>query len=271
MKILVALLVAALLAAGTACACAETAPPAFILDRDGITETPVPASFSWTSPTGNRDEWTAVEACGAAPTDPAVSASCDHVLLAEDTEYSVIWIGTPPDELTVYSWNTAVFSDQEHIEDYRENAETVLRGTIVLKPDRVYDFTATWSEDQDLGHGTAHYYLVTERLMMLDGPGSLAAGGWAPSEDPAVTEERKALFDKGTETLTGASYEPVAYLGSQVVAGKNHAFLCRKVTAYPGSLETAPAYAVVYLYQDLQGNVSVLSIGDFDIGSLCTY
>ena len=97
------------------------------------------------------------------------------------------------------------------------------------------------------------------------------AGGWTPSEDPAVTEERMEIFNKGTEALTGVSYIPVAYLGSQVVAGTNHAFLCQAVTAYPGSLETAPAYAMVYLYEDLSGNVTVLSIADFDIGSLCTY
>lgn len=96
-------------------------------------------------------------------------------------------------------------------------------------------------------------------------------GGWEPSADPTVTEELKALFEKGTETLTGISYIPVAYLGSQVVAGTNHAFLCRAVTAYPGSLETDPAYAMVYLYEDLSGQVSILSIADFDVGSLCTY
>lgn len=95
------------------------------------------------------------------------------------------------------------------------------------------------------------------------------SGGWTPAEDSAVTEERLALFEKGTETLTGVSYVPVAYLGSQVVAGTNHAFLCRAVTAYPGSLETPPAYAMVYLYEDLSGQVSILSIADFDIGSLC--
>ena len=60
------------------------------------------------------------------------------------------------------------------------------------------------------------------------------AGGWTPSADPAVTEELKAVFDKGTETLTGVGYTPVAYLGSQVVAGKNHAFLCQAITVYPG-------------------------------------
>lgn len=97
------------------------------------------------------------------------------------------------------------------------------------------------------------------------------SGGWTPSADPAVTEELRALFEKGTDTLTGMSYIPVAYLGSQVVAGTNHAFLCRAVTAYPGSLETEPAYAMVYLYEDLSGNVSVLSIADFDVGSLCSY
>jgi len=32
-----------------------------------------------------------------------------------------------------------------------------------------------------------------------------------------------------------------------------------------------PAYVIVYLYEDLQGNVSILNVADFDIGSLCTY
>ncbi len=269
MKILTALMLSVLLLLGTAYA-AET-PPAVILDCGGVTETPVAAGYSWTSPSGARDEWTGVEACGMGPTDPAVSDSFDHVLLMEDRVYSVIWIGTPPDELTVYSWDTAVFSDQEHIDDHRENTEIVLQGKITLKPDRVYDFEAKWFENGDLGHGSVHYYLVTEKLTAEDGPGSVRTGGWTPSEDPSVTEELLALFEQGTAALTGASYQPVAYLGSQVVAGKNHAFLCRSVTAYPGSREAAPAYAVVYLYQDLQGNVSILSIGDFDIGSLCTY
>ena len=269
MKIPAALILCAILLLGVASA-AETAP-VVILDRDGITETPVAANYSWTYPTGDQDEWTGAEEYGMGPTDPAVSVSIDHVLLTGDSEYSVIWVGTPPDELTVYSWDTAVFSDQEHIDDHQENAEIVLQGKITLKPDRVYDFEAKWFENGDLGYGSAHYYLVTEKLIMEDGPGSVMTGGWTPSEDPSVTEERLALFEQGTATLTGVSYQPVAYLGSQVVAGTNHAFLCRSVTAYPGSLEAAPAYAVVYLYQDLQGNVSILSIGDFDIGSLCAY
>ena len=115
---------------------------------------------------------------------------------------------------------------------------------------------------------------LTLALLMII-PAALAAeslaGGWTPSADPAVTEELKALFDKGTETLTGISYIPVAYLGSQIVAGTNHAFLCQAVTAYPGSIETAPYYVMVYLYEDLSGNVSMLSAAEFNIGSLCEY
>ena len=110
-------------------------------------------------------------------------------------------------------------------------------------------------------------------LLVLVSAASAAtlAGGWTASTDPTVTEELKALFEEATETLAGASYIPVAYLGSQIVAGTNHAFLCQAVTAYPGALEAEPAYAMVYLYEDLFGSVSVLSIADFDIGSLCTY
>ena len=96
-------------------------------------------------------------------------------------------------------------------------------------------------------------------------------GGWTPSADPVVTEERLALFEKGTEMLTGIGYIPLIYLGSQVVAGTNHAFLCQAVTAYPGTMEQEPLYSIVYLYEDLSGNVSILSIADFDIGSLCQY
>ena len=93
-------------------------------------------------------------------------------------------------------------------------------------------------------------------------------GGWTVSEDPAVTEELQAVFDKGLEGLTGVSYVPVAYLGSQLVAGMNHAFLCQATVVYP---DAVPYYAIVYLYQDLEGNVTVLNIADFDIGALCTY
>jgi hypothetical protein len=36
-------------------------------------------------------------------------------------------------------------------------------------------------------------------------------------------------------------------------------------------LESKPGYAILYLYEDLSGNVSILSIADFDVGAYCEY
>ena len=93
-------------------------------------------------------------------------------------------------------------------------------------------------------------------------------GGWTHAEDPTVTEERQQLFDKGMEGLLGVNYVPVAYLGSQVVAGTNHCFLCQGTVVAP---DAQPQWKLVYLYQALDGTVTVLSIADFDFGSLCIY
>ena len=98
--------------------------------------------------------------------------------------------------------------------------------------------------------------------------GTPLAGGWQASADPAVTEALRAVFEKGMEGLLGVSYTPVVYLGSQVVAGTNHAFLCQATVVYPGA---QPYYTIVYLYEDLQGNVTILNIAELDVGALCTY
>ena len=94
------------------------------------------------------------------------------------------------------------------------------------------------------------------------------AGGWQVASDPTVTPELKAIFDKGMEGLVGVNYVPMLYLGSQVVAGTNHAFLCQATTVVP---DAQPEWMVVYLYQDLQGSISVLDIGGFDVGAFCDF
>ena len=93
-------------------------------------------------------------------------------------------------------------------------------------------------------------------------------GGWAAAADPTVTDDVKALLDKAMEELVGVDYVPVAYLGSQVVAGTNHAILCQATVVVP---DAEPYFAIVYLYEDLEGNVSILDIEEFDFGALCNY
>ena len=90
-------------------------------------------------------------------------------------------------------------------------------------------------------------------------------GGWTPAENSEVTEDQKAVFDKAVEKLLGVNYEPIAYLASQVVAGVNHCFLCKATVVSPNA---APAYKLVYIYQDLQGNATVTNIADLDIAAL---
>ncbi len=93
-------------------------------------------------------------------------------------------------------------------------------------------------------------------------PGFLA-GGWSVPEDPAVTDELLALFEKGMEGLVGVDYVPVVLLGTQVVAGTNYAFLCQGTVVVP---DAVPSWKVVYLYADLEGNASVLEIADVVLG-----
>ena len=89
------------------------------------------------------------------------------------------------------------------------------------------------------------------------------AGGWAPAEDFGdITAERRAIFDKGMETLLGVDYAPLAYLGSQVVAGTNHVFLVKGTMVVPAQ---PVSYALAYFYEDLQGNVKLMNVADLPI------
>lgn len=86
-------------------------------------------------------------------------------------------------------------------------------------------------------------------------------GGWGAAADPGITDEMRALFDKAMEGLVGVNYVPVAYLGGQVVAGYNHAILCQATTVYPGA---TPRWVIVYLFEDLNGSVTITDIADLN-------
>ena len=88
-------------------------------------------------------------------------------------------------------------------------------------------------------------------------------GGWQIAEESAITEERQALLDQALEGLVGVNYVPIAYLGSQVVAGTNHCFLCKATVVYP---DAKPTLVLMYLDEDLNGNVEILQIQDLVLG-----
>ena len=91
--------------------------------------------------------------------------------------------------------------------------------------------------------------------------GGEIAGGWMKADSPAITEEFRKVFDRATQALTGMQYTPVAYLASQVVAGTNHRVLCKATAAVP---DAAATYAVVTVYEDLNGNAEITEVADSD-------
>jgi len=97
--------------------------------------------------------------------------------------------------------------------------------------------------------------------------GMALLGGWTLTPDLSVslTEEDKAIFDKAMEGFTGVGYEPAAVLATQLVSGKNYAYLCK---ATPVTSKPIPHWAVVVVYQDLQGEASVSKVAEIDLTNL---
>ncbi len=88
-------------------------------------------------------------------------------------------------------------------------------------------------------------------------------GGWSASDSSEITDDVKSVFDKATKDITGVEYQPVAYLGSQVVAGTNHAILCRATEVVP---DAKSYYTIMYIYEDLEGNATIQDFSDIELG-----
>ena len=84
-------------------------------------------------------------------------------------------------------------------------------------------------------------------------------GGWTnvSHEAEELPEDAQEAFDKAVENLDGAEYTPVALLSTQLVAGMNYCILCQ-VT--PAAADAVPAWALVYIYADLQGNAGITNV-----------
>ena len=91
------------------------------------------------------------------------------------------------------------------------------------------------------------------------------SGGWAVAEEPAVTEDISNLFFRALDsyqigTITVA-YTPVTLLGTQVVAGTNYAVLSKA-----SEINQDSKWVIIYLYQDPEGNATVLNVADVELG-----
>lgn len=101
-----------------------------------------------------------------------------------------------------------------------------------------------------------------EKTEVSENTGGSAVGGWEMADSHDITEEQAAIFEKALEGLTGAKYEAVAYIASQLVSGTNHLFLVRVAPVVPDPVEK---YALARVYEDLNGNVRLEEVIETDI------
>lgn len=96
------------------------------------------------------------------------------------------------------------------------------------------------------------------------------SGGWQTTTDfeaVEIPEAARAAFDKATEELDGAEYDLAAYLGSQVVAGTNYAYLCNITTV---TAEPKTKLNLVTVYEDLEGTARITHTKEVDITEYTT-
>ena len=89
-------------------------------------------------------------------------------------------------------------------------------------------------------------------------------GGWSFAEDPEVTADIASIVSKAATSKLGASYEAVAYIGSQAVNGTSHAVLCKISPVVPGA---AVRYALVYINEAPDGCCSITDVTEIVISA----
>lgn len=91
-------------------------------------------------------------------------------------------------------------------------------------------------------------------------------GGWEVNENTATnlaTDEAVNALEKALENYTGASFEIIAQLGSQVVKGTNYSYLCKETLV---TKDPITKLSFVEVYEDLDGNAEITNVKDFNIG-----
>ena len=90
------------------------------------------------------------------------------------------------------------------------------------------------------------------------------AGGWNVPKEIAgspVPDEAKDAFDKAAAESDGSEIEPIALLGTQVVAGTNYAFICKSTLT---TQEPVSGIQIITVYADLDGNAEITNISTLD-------
>lgn len=88
-------------------------------------------------------------------------------------------------------------------------------------------------------------------------PENPVSGGWGEPTSPVLIDEVKTAVEKACLGHDDKSYDPIAYLGMQVVAGYNYHVLCSDMSS------DKPAYVILEIYSDLNGNAEITNTYPF--------
>ena len=89
--------------------------------------------------------------------------------------------------------------------------------------------------------------------------GKAPLGGFTFAENPAITPDIAAVMDKASANKLGATYEPIANIGSQVINGTNHVILCKVTAVAPNS---TGKFALVQIAETVDGNCKITEVTD---------
>ena len=95
--------------------------------------------------------------------------------------------------------------------------------------------------------------------------GDVLPGGFAANRDKLKLSSNKEVYDAFAKAAQGSrtKFRPIAYLGSQVVAGNNYLILCRTKS----EKEKPYSFSLVTVYADLEGNAEITNIEKLSPGT----
>ena len=87
----------------------------------------------------------------------------------------------------------------------------------------------------------------------------MIVGGWNLDEVKGCNLPQKvqSAFTAITGDMTGADYEPIAYLGSQIVNGTNYRIIAIQRLVLPNS---HPRIVKMIIHEETDGSVSLVSV-----------
>lgn len=154
------------------------------------------------------------------------------------------------------------------------NEEDVLEGTWEITNDKLAltsdgeTIELKWDDDNQnfTGNYSGFDIIMTKNDIDISEKNTekkeAVVGGWSVAEESEINDDIKNTFYQAMdkyqdEEIITVSYDPVTYLGSQVVAGLNHAILCKCSEINKGT-----KWVIVYIYENLDGDAEVTDVID---------